>query len=155
MITNDRADLRVFFTSLVVAALEGPSKPCAKVYNHQTADFGTLSPVLVVTEAGTEWMQLTLGGPMMPKAHFLAVHAFVLYATANGSIGEDDSEAMLSPIQEGLAGVVQANRVGKKTVDGETTNYWSSIAYEARSQVEPVKIKGQEYRHEWVVLKFQ
>ena len=147
MITNDRAALRKYFAGLCKTALEGATKPCAKVYTHQTADWGTLSPVLVVTEAGTEWAQLTHGGSLVPRAHYLAVHAFAVYATADGAIGEDDSEDMLSPIQSGLAGVVSSNRVA--------ASYWSSVGYEARSQVEPVKIKGREYRHEWVVLRFQ
>lgn len=146
MITDDRAALRVYFAGLCRAALEGSGKPCAKVYDYQVSDWGMYSPVLVVTEAGTEWTQLTLGGPVKPQAHYLAVHAFVVYATADGAIGEDDSEALLSPIQAGLAGVVSANR--------KASNYWSSIGYEARSTVEPVKIKGREYRHEYVVLRF-
>lgn len=147
MITSDRSALRIYFAGLCQTALEGSTLPCAKVYDHQTADWGTLSPVLVITEAGTEWMQLTHGGGFTPRAHFLAVHAFVVYATADGTIGEDDSEAMLSPIQSGLAGVLSANR--------SVATYWSSIGYEARSQVEPVKIKGREYRHEVVILRFQ
>jgi hypothetical protein len=154
MITSDRAALRKYFASLCKTALEGSTKPCAKVYDHQTADWGTLSPLLVITEAGTEWVQLTHGGALVPRAHFLAVHAFAVYATADGAIGEDDSEDMLSPIQSGLAGVVSSNRVGRQTIGGVTTDYWSSVGYEARSQVEPVKIKGREYRHEVVVLRF-
>jgi|MudIll2142460700_1097286.scaffolds.fasta_scaffold374816_2 hypothetical protein len=145
MISSDRAALRVYFAGLCKTALEGSGKPCAAVYDHQTADWGTLSPVLVITEAGTEWTQLTHGSGFMPRAHYLAVHAFAVYATADGKIGEDDSESMLSPIQSELAEVLSDNR---------NSAYWSSISYEARSTVDPVKIKGREYRHEVVVLRF-
>jgi hypothetical protein len=154
MLNSDRAGLRVFFASLCKTAMEGSGKPCAAVYDHQKTNWGTKSPVLVVTEAGTEWTQITNGGPFAPLAHYLAIHAFVLYATADGKIAEADSESMLSPIQAGLAAVMSANKTGKKTVGGVTTTYWVSLTYEARSQIEPVKIEGREYRHETTVLRF-
>jgi hypothetical protein len=154
MVNADRAAVRVYFASLCKTALEGNNKPCSKVYDHQIADWGTASPVLVVTEAGTEWAQVTNGGPFIPLAHYLALHAFVLYATADGTITNANSEAMLGPIQSGLAGVISANRSGSQTVGQVTTKMWASITYDGRSAIEPLKLKGREYRHEVVIVRF-
>jgi hypothetical protein len=147
MITTDRAALRKAFALLVKTAIEGASKPAEKVYDYQVADFGTLNPVVVVTEAGSEWKRLTTQGGV-PAGHALAVHVFVLYATPdNTAITEATSEDMLSPIMAGLASVVYANQV--------KSGSWSSIEWIGQSTVDPVKMRGREYRHESVMLMFR
>lgn len=146
MVTNDRAALRKEFAALLVTELEGASKPAEKVYDHQVADWGALNPVVAVTEAGSEWRRLTMQGGI-PDAHVLAVHAFVLYATADGEITPEQSEDMLSPIAAGVANVVYANPV--------RAGYWGAIEWAGQSAIEPVKIRGNEYRHESILLRFR
>lgn len=146
MITTDRAALRKQFALLLKTAIEGASKPAEKVYDYQIDDWGTLNPIVAVTEAGSEWRRLTTQGGV-PSGHALAIHAFVLYATPGDTITAAQSEDMLGPIVAGLAGVVYANQV--------VTNYWSSIEWAGQSTIEPVKIRGKEYRHEAVLLRFR
>jgi hypothetical protein len=146
MITSDRAALRKAFAALLVTALEGAAKPAEKVYDHQVADFGTYNPVVVVTEGGSEWQRFTSQGGI-PAGHTLIVHSFVLYATADGAITEAQSEDMLSPIASGVAGVVYTHQVLAST--------WSGIEWAGSSAIDPIKIRGNEYRHEAIVLRFR
>jgi hypothetical protein len=147
MITSDRAALRKAFALLVKTAIEGAAKPAEKVYDYQVANFGTYNPVVVVTEAGSEWKRMTTQGGV-PSGHALAVHVFCLYATNdNTTISEATSEDMLSPIMAGIANVVYANQV--------KSGSWSSIEWMGQSTVEPVKMRGLEYRHESVLLMFR
>lgn len=146
MVTSDRAALRKQFAALLVAAIEGATKPAEKVYNYQVADWGTLNPIVAVTEAGSEWRRLTMQGGI-PDSHALAIHAFVLYATADGAITPAQSEDMLSPIAAGVADVVFANQ--------RLANYWDGIDWAGESDINPVKIAGREYRHEAILLRFR
>lgn len=145
MLIADRAALRKRFALLLAVAIEGSGKPAAKVYDHQVADWGTLNPIVSVTEAGSEWKRFTSQGGI-PDHHLLAIHAFVLYGTADGSITPQQSEDMLSPIISGVAEVVYNNQV--------MAGYWSAIEWAAVSAIAPEKIDGREYRHEVVLLKF-
>jgi hypothetical protein len=146
--SSDRAAIRKAFAQLVKAALEGADKPAAKVYDYQVADWGTLNPVVVVTEVGSEWARFTSQGGR-PIGHGLAVHVFVLYATPkpDQSITPEMSEDMLSPIANGLAEVVYANQV--------FAGLWGAIDWEGSSVIDPLKINGNEYRHEAVLLRFR
>jgi hypothetical protein len=111
-----------------------------KVYGYRAIDWGVQSPILAVTEGGTEWTQLTMGGPLVPKSHSLAVHVFVFVPDDD----DGDAEARLSPISIGLAGVIGANR--------KATN-WSSIT-SAASTIDALKLQGREYIHEVTQLTF-
>ena len=150
MLIADRATLRHTFAGLVKPELEGPGKPCNLVSDGQIADWGTRSPVMVITEAGTEWIQLTTKGQYIPAAHYLAVHVFVLYATTDGSITEAESEDQLAPIQIGLFEVISSHRSHQVGVDW----IWKSIIPDGRSTIEPLKLKGLEFRHEVILLRF-
>ncbi len=146
MITPDRAALRKQFAALLVAAIEGASKPVEKVYDYQVDDWGALNPIVAVTEAGSEWRRLTVQGGI-PDNHALAIHVFVLYATADGTITPAQSEDMLSPIVAGVASVVYTNQ--------RRASYWDGIDWAGQTAIEPVKIRGKEYRHEAILLRFK
>ena len=125
--------------------MEGSGKSCQKVIDHQTLDFAGQSPVVVITEGGSEWQRFTSRGGR-PIGHQLAVHLFVLYATPDGAITEEDSEGMLSPILADLAGVVYEH---------QTDDLWAAIDWTSMSQIMPARINGADYRHETVTLTFR
>jgi hypothetical protein len=63
------------------------------------------------------------------------------------AITPQSSEDMLSPIVSGLAEVVYANQV--------YSGLWGAIDWDGPSTIDPVKINGNEYRHEAVLLRFR
>lgn len=145
MINPNRATVRTAFAALCKTALEyaagtNPTGPAQKVYGYRAIDWGVQSPILAITEGGTEWTQQTTGGPLVPKSHALAVHVFVFVPDDD----DGDAEARLSPISIGLTGVISANR---------RTSNWSSITA-AASVIDALKLQGREYVHEVTQLTF-
>lgn len=146
MVTANRATVRSAFAALVTTALEyaaiaNPTGPVQKVYGYRVINWGTQSPIMAITEEGTEFGQLTNGGPLQPIGHTLAAHVFVF-------VPDDDAgsaEPLLSPIGIGLAGVVSANK---------KTSNWTSITI-GGSTIESIKLQGREYLHETTPLTFR
>lgn len=103
----NRETVRDAFTALLSTALVGTGLPAQAVYGYQVGDFGSQSPVVVVSDAGS--MRSVMTG-LGSRAEFLFnIFVFVLY-TDGSSWNEDDAEDALDAIEKIIADVLDANQ---------------------------------------------
>jgi len=138
---TDRAAVRSQLATLLASALVGAGKPAQAVYAYQVGDFDKLSPVIVVTGAGTG-----RGNPLItdPTDFFLDVHTFVLYATEDGGWTEQQSEDRLDLLEKSISDVIK---------DANDSGLWESIVPNGESQIDGLEIGGLEYRHEVIPVR--
>lgn len=138
--STNRETARDALVTLLNTALVGSGLPASVVYGYQVGDFGGLSPVVVVSSAGSERNDLTSLGGMVTFRYTIDV--FVTY-TDGGSWQEDDAEDRLDLIEKAIWDTCQANQVA--------TN-WQSLDYDGKTQCDSMIIGGQEYRVERIPI---
>lgn len=110
------------------------------VYDYQKADFGTESPVIVVTSASSARNQQVFGGWVEAQFDY-DVHLFVLYA--GGTLWtEADSEDRLDLLEKEVGDWILDNQGGTLSWD-----------FRATTVIQPVAIGGEEYRHEIIPVR--
>lgn len=139
----NRETVRDAFTTLLSTALTGAGNPVQVVYGYQIGNLEGLSPVVIVSSAGTFRQRLTLQGSR--ATFYLNVHIFVLY-TDESTWNEDDAEDRLDLIEEKIASVLDAN---------QRTANWEALDYADRSVCDGVEIGGVEYRREVIPIKVE
>lgn len=140
-----RKDIRGHLQTLLQAGLVGEDKPVQVVYGGQIADFQKQSPVVVIASAGTERRRWTFQGGR--ALHRFTIYVFVLYKDEDAGWDEEDAEDLLDDIEEGIAGILEAN-AGK-------CDYWQSLAYDGASECAGVPVAGEEYRVETIPVVVQ
>lgn len=138
-----RETVRDAMAVLLEAELVGAGNPVQAVYGYQIGDFVGLSPVVIVSSAGTGRQRMTFEGSR--ATFYLNVYIFVLY-TDEDAWNEDDAEDRLDSIEEKIAGVLDANQ---RTAD------WEALDYVDRSVCDGIEIGGVEYRREVIPIKVE
>lgn len=111
------------------------------VYNHQKTAFDGQSPVVRILSVGSERPSMTERG-IRSKLMFL-VQVWVLF-TPSGAWSEADAENALDQLELELISWIVAN---------QQTELWTGLRYERRSLVETVKVAGDVYLVEDVMIQ--
>lgn len=127
---------------LDTALVDGTPKLAQAVYSYQKADWGSLSPVVLVYSDGAARPIATYAGGK--SSLYLAVGVFVAI-TATGGYTEATAENRLDAIEVKIAETLTANRVNE--------GVWYFIDYEDRSYVEDVSIGGVPYINENIPIR--
>lgn len=141
----NRETIRDALAALLDTALVTTLQSTKIVYNYLVSDFKGRSPVVVVTSAGGE--RRKIAQPLVGHTQaLLEVHTFVLYALADESWTEQQSEDRLDLIEKQINDVLIDNYV--------YPGYWQHIDYQLPSEVDPIPVKvgGDVYRHETIYL---
>ena len=138
--SRSRETARKALAALLEAALVGSGKPAQAVYAYQVGDFAGASPVVVVSSGGSLREQGSFG-PCWDDTFSLAIYSFVLYANPDDGWTESDAEDALDDIEATIADVILENM---------TSDVWSNLSYEDRTETDGVEIGGHEYRRETV-----
>ena len=140
-ITN-RETIRDAVAALLSSALVGSGLSVQSVYNYQVAQFGTESPVVVVTSSGSirsKIAQVTRTNSSV----YIDIHIFVTYTATSWT--EAQSEDRLDLIEKSVLDCIFDNQVNLTT--------WDWITQDGRSKIDEVEIGGEFYRHEVIPLK--
>lgn len=113
-----RAAVRAELTAKLAAGLVGSGKPAAAVYGYRVFDFAGLSPVVVVTPAGTTRIQTTMNTTSRDVEMVFDVFCFVLASDAAAGVSESATEDAIDALEKAIADIVQDN----------VTNHSPSIA---------------------------
>jgi hypothetical protein len=141
--STNRETVRDAFVALLSTELVGDGKPVQAVFGYQTGSFGTKTPVVVVSSAGSEREKFALKAQR--SLLYFNVFVFVLYSD-QGTWGEDDAEDRIDLIEKEIADLVRDNR--------KTAN-WTDLQLEGRSNLDSMPIGGEEYRREVVTVRME
>lgn len=129
-----REQVRDGVVALMQAGLIGTGKPTQAVYNGLQSDFGSLAPVVMITDAGIRRKPRELTGTKYRS--WVRLLALVWVADADTAAGWTDemAENQLGAIEQAIADVISANR--------RTTN-WKWIGYDdAFTEIEALPDEG-------------
>lgn len=141
--SSNRELVRDGLATLLTTALAGTGGIVQAVYNYRIGDFAGASPVVTVSNRGVLRQRGTFTGDRATV--LLQVDVFVLYADG-ASWGEDEAEDRLDAIEQGIAGVINAN---------QQTLAWVSIEQTEPSARVDVVIGGVDYIREVFVVGAQ
>ena len=143
MSRTSRETVRDALTTLLNTALVSGSPQLAQaVYGYQKADFGSISPVVLVYGDGAERPVATFAGG---KTSFYLVVGVFVAITATGSYTEADAEDILDDIEVKIAETLENNR--------SNTDDWVYIDYADRSYIQDVAIGGVPYTNENILVR--
>jgi len=108
------------------------------VYHYLLADFGGLSPVIVVASQGTQRQAYTAQGTR--PTYSLNIHTFTRYAVPGTTWGEEDAELRMDVLERQIGAVLETSR--------GLTPYWKRLDYGEMSNCGDVVVGGLDYRHE-------
>lgn len=119
------------------------------LYAGQVADFGSQSPVVIVSSAGSDRPNDSYA--TQGTVLFFNLDVFVLYADSDNGFDEMDAEDALDDIEAAVAEWVLANA----TRTPSNGIGWTELAYAGRTgaDIGPATIGGQEYRREQIGLR--
>ena len=142
MTIANRETGRDALVSLFATALVGTGKPSQAVYGYLKGDFGTESPVVIVTSAGSEPEQRAVTSRQKNDFYF-TIYTFTAYAIAGTTWGEDDVEDRVDLLEKTIRETIASNR---------STANWAFLGHDGRSTVDTVLISGVEYKREAIPL---
>ena len=144
MAQPNRETVRDYLAGLLDTKLVDTDETVAAVYNYRVSDFGSLSPVIVVSSAGSNREQISaMPQPGVRDAIFLlTVHVFVRYAATNWT--EAQAEDRLDLIEKTIVGVLDDN--------AEVEDVWTDIDYQADSVRDDIEIGGKGYIRETIQI---
>jgi len=138
MTITNRETKRDALVALLTTSLVGTSKPAQAIYGYLVGDFGGLSPVIVVSSAGSDREQRAVTSRQKNIFYFV-VYTFTLYAEKGTSWKEDDCEDRVDLLEKTIAETIAANR---------SNSDWAFLELDGRSVVDSVMIGGEEFRRE-------
>lgn len=146
MTITNRETVRDALGTLLSAALVGTGKPAQAFYGYMVGDFGSKSPVVVLTSSGTESEQRAVTSRAKNSFYFI-IFTFTLYAQAGTTYGEDDSEDLVDLLEKTI----------RETIDdsNRSNSSWAFIEYDGRSTVDTVMVAGEEYRREAIPVRIE
>lgn len=142
MTIANRETGRDALVTLLSTALVGTGKPAQAVYGYLKGDFGTESPVVVVTSSGSSPDQRAVTSRQENEFYF-TIYTFTAYAIAGTTWGEDDTEDRVDLLEKTIRETLAGNR---------STANWAFIEYDGRSTVDTVLISGVEYKREAIPI---
>lgn len=138
----NRDEVRIEFGKQLQLALEASglvSSDPQQVFDHLVADFGALSPVVMLAPGGTDPQPVSMG-------YLYDVHVYVLYADESSQWTPDKSQTRLDQIYNAIATWLR-DPVNKNRL------LWKSIKQTAPSIVIPEAVGGAGYWHEIIPVR--
>lgn len=143
MTITNRETVRDALGTLLSSALVGTGKPAQAFYGYMVGDFGSQSPVVVLTSAGTEQEQRQVTS-RQKNTYFFTIFTFTVYAQDGTTYGEDDVEDVVDLLEKTIRETLANNR---------STANWAFIEYDGRTVVDTAMIAGEEYRREAIPVR--
>lgn len=138
MTITNRETKRDALVTLFSSSLVGTGKPAQAVYGYLVGDFGGLSPVVVVSSAGSEREQRAVTS-RQENTFYFTIYTFTLYSEKGTNWKEDDCEDRVDLLEKTIAEIIATNR---------SNSNWAFLTLDGRSVVDSVMIAGEEYRRE-------
>jgi len=146
----NRSTTRQALSTLLENEIVTATEKAAALHDHQIADFEGVSPVVVVSSAGSHRSKLAF--PVIANTRiYLDVHIFVAYTLMDDDdivvFDEEDSENRLDLLEKQIMDVLIDNNVVK--------GLWSSIELVGKTEIDVRSLGGVPFRHERIPLVLQ
>jgi len=145
-----RETVRDALTAVFSAALVGSGKPAQVMYGYKAGDFQRQTPVVVLTAAGSDRMQLR-PLPNANQVFYFELHLFTLYAVVKPSDNsfqwtDAQSEDNLDALEKAVSDVIVDYSDMRRT-----PHYaWKQMFANDRTIIDEQIIGNDVYRHEQI-----